>query len=117
MSLDVSQLIGVAGRRKREDGRCRDESLFMQASRKSFNANAASFLDQAQALFLQQSGDPSAARQLALQSLENLRQQQASSLAYFDVFLLLAVATLAPLFAVLLMKRSIAEKGARIGGE
>ncbi|HXP42805.1 MAG TPA: MFS transporter, partial [Candidatus Acidoferrales bacterium] len=83
----------------------------------SFNANVASFLDQARALFLQQSGDSSAAQQAALQSLENLRQQQASSLAYFDVFLLLALATLAPLAAVLLMKRSVAEKGARIGGE
>jgi DHA2 family multidrug resistance protein len=83
----------------------------------SFNANVASFLDQARGVFLQQSGDLSAAQQSALQSLENLRQQQASSLAYFDVFLLLAVATLAPLLAVLLMKRSVAEKGARIGAE
>ena len=56
----------------------------------SFNAGVASFLDQAQAVFLQQTGDPSAAQQLAWQSLENLRQQQASSLAYFDVFFLLA---------------------------
>jgi DHA2 family multidrug resistance protein len=83
----------------------------------SFNANVASFLDQAQAVFLQQSGDPSAAQQLALQALENLRQLQASSLAYFDVFLLLAVVTLAPLLTVLLMKRSVAEKGTHIGAE
>jgi DHA2 family multidrug resistance protein len=83
----------------------------------SFNANVTSFLDQAQALFLQQTGDPSAAQQFAWQSLDNLRQQQASSLAYFDVFFLLAVATLVPVFAVLLMKRSVAEKGTRIGGE
>ena len=69
------------------------------------------------AVFLQQTGDPSAAQQLAWQTLENLRQQQASSLAYFDVFLLLAVVTLAPLLAVLLMKRSVAEKGAHIGHE
>jgi MFS transporter, DHA2 family, multidrug resistance protein len=46
-----------------------------------------------------------------------LRQQQASSIAYFDVFLLLAVVMLAPLLAVLLMKRSVAAKGARIGQE
>jgi DHA2 family multidrug resistance protein len=52
-----------------------------------------------------------------VQALENLRQQQASSLAYFDVFLLLAVVSLALVLAVLLMKRSVAEKGARIGGE
>jgi MFS transporter, DHA2 family, multidrug resistance protein len=83
----------------------------------SFNANVVSFLDQARAVFLQQSGDPSAAQQFAWQSLDNLRQQQASSLSYFDVFFLLAVVTLAPLLAVLLMKRSVAEKGAHIGHE
>src|SRR6201987_3218634 len=51
----------------------------------SFNAAVASFLEQTQAMFLQQTGDPSAAQQLAWQALENLRQQQASSLAYFDL--------------------------------
>ena len=83
----------------------------------SFNANVVSFLNQARALFLQQTGDPAAAQQFAWQALDNLRQQQASSLAYFDLFLLLAVVILAPLLAVLLMKRSVAEKGAHIGGE
>jgi DHA2 family multidrug resistance protein len=83
----------------------------------SFNANVVSFLDQARGVFLQQTGDPSAARELAWQTLENLRQQQASSLAYFDVFLLLAVVTLVLAPVVLLMKRSVAEKGAHIGGE
>jgi len=68
-------------------------------------------------MFLQQTGDPSAAQQLALQALENLRQQQASSLAYFDVFLILAVVTLALTPIVLLMKRSVAEKGAHIDHE
>jgi DHA2 family multidrug resistance protein len=83
----------------------------------SFNAGVVSFLAQARGVFLQQSGDASIAQQSALQTLENLRQQQASSLAYFDVFLLLALVTIVPLLAVLLMKRSVAEKGARIGGE
>jgi len=57
-----------------------------------FNAAVASFFEQARGVFLQQVGDPSAAQQMAWQALENLRQQQASSLAYFDVFLMLAVA-------------------------
>ena len=83
----------------------------------SFKAAVVSLLDQARGVFLQQTGDPAAAQQLALQTIENLRQQQASSLAYFDVFLVLAVVTLAPLLAVLLMKRSVAEKGAHIGQE
>src|SRR5271167_174599 len=82
-----------------------------------FNAAARSFLDQASGPFLQQTGDPVAAQQLALQTLANLRQQQASALAYFDVFWVLAVVMVALVFVVLLMKRSVAEKGARIGSE
>jgi MFS transporter, DHA2 family, multidrug resistance protein len=73
-----------------------------------------SFLEQARGTFLQQTGDLSAARQLAWQALENLRQQQVS---YFDVFLLLALVTLARVPLVLLMKRSVAEKGAHISHE
>jgi DHA2 family multidrug resistance protein len=91
-------------------------TLRLGESLDSFNANVASFLHQAQAIFLQQTGDRSAAQQLAWQALENLRQQQASSLAYFDVFLVLAVVTLVLAPVVLLMKRSVAEKGAHIGG-
>ena len=67
--------------------------------------------------FLQQTADPVAAQQLAWQALENLRQQQASALAYFDVFLMLAVVTLVLVPVVLLMKRSVVEKGAHIGHE
>ena len=44
-------------------------------------------------------------------------QQKASALAYFDVFLLLAVVTAVLVPVVLLMKRSVAEKGAHIGQE
>jgi DHA2 family multidrug resistance protein len=82
-----------------------------------FNAAARSFRDQASAQFHLQTADPVAAQQLALQSLANLRAQQAASLAYFDVFWVLAAVMAALVFAVLLMKRSVAEKGARIGGE
>ncbi|HEY2532561.1 MAG TPA: DHA2 family efflux MFS transporter permease subunit [Xanthobacteraceae bacterium] len=82
-----------------------------------FNPAVHSFLEQAQARFLQQTGDPAAAQQLAWQALENLRQQQASALAYFDCFWLFAVTMLALTFVVLFMKRSVAEKGTRIGGE
>jgi DHA2 family multidrug resistance protein len=82
-----------------------------------FNPAARSFLEKTTATFLQQTGDPVAAQQLALQALANLREQQASSLAYFDVFWVLAVAMVALVFVVLLMKRSVAEKGAHIGSE
>jgi|GEM_PF-7094567 len=54
---------------------------------------------------------------MALQSLDNLRQQQASALAYFDTFLIFAVLAVALTFLVLLMKRSVAEKGAHVAAE
>ena len=49
-----------------------------------------------------------------LRCLENLRQQQGSSLAYFDSFWMVAVLTFAVAFLVLFMRRSVAEKGARM---
>jgi DHA2 family multidrug resistance protein len=52
-----------------------------------------------------------------VQALENLRQQQAESLAYFDVFWVAAVLGVALVFLVLFMKRSVAEKGAHVGAE
>jgi len=82
-----------------------------------FNPAVSSFLEQARGVFLQQTGDPVAAQQLAWQALENLREQQASSLAYFDTFWMAAVLTFAVTFLVLIMKRSVAEKGAHIGDE
>ena len=54
---------------------------------------------------------------MALQALANLRQQQAASLAYFDDFWLFGVLALALVPLVLLMKRSVAEKGEHIGAE
>ena len=82
-----------------------------------FNPAANSFVAQAQAGFLQQTGDAFASQQLAWQALENLRQQQASALAYFDSFWMIAVLTLAVAFLVLLMKRSMAEKGTHVSSE
>jgi MFS transporter, DHA2 family, multidrug resistance protein len=82
-----------------------------------FNPAVHSFLEQSKASFLQQNGDPALSQELAWQALENLRQQQASALAYFDCFWVFAVVTLVLVLAVLVMKRSVAEKGARVGGE
>jgi DHA2 family multidrug resistance protein len=81
------------------------------------NPTVQSFFEQAQARFLQQTGDPAAAQQLAWHAVANLREQQSSALSYFDVFFLLAAVTLTLVPLVLAMKRSVAEKGARIGGE
>jgi MFS transporter, DHA2 family, multidrug resistance protein len=82
-----------------------------------FNAAVNSFVAKAHAVFLQQAADPVAAQQFAWQQLGALRDQQASSLSYFDCFWMTAVLTLAAAFVVLLMKRSVAEKGSHAARE
>ena len=82
-----------------------------------FNAAANSFLAHAKAVFLQQTGDSVASQQFAWQQLATVRDQQASSLAYFDGFWMAAVLTLAVASFVFLMKRSVAERGSRPGPE
>jgi MFS transporter, DHA2 family, multidrug resistance protein len=81
------------------------------------NPAVRSYFGQVQPGFLQQTGDPVASHRMALQSLEDLREQQASSLAYFDAFLIFAVVAVVLAFLVLLMKRSVAEKGAHLAAE
>jgi DHA2 family multidrug resistance protein len=82
-----------------------------------FNPHVNTFLEQRGAFFFQQNGDAAGSQQLAVQALENLRQEQAASLAYFDVFWVAAVLGVALTLLVLLMKRSVAEKGAHVGAE
>jgi DHA2 family multidrug resistance protein len=81
------------------------------------NSHVQSFFGQCQADFVQRTGDPARSQQMTLQTLDNLRQQQAASLAFFDVFWLFAIVSLGLVLLVLLMKRSVAEKGEIIGGE
>jgi DHA2 family multidrug resistance protein len=73
-----------------------------------FNPEMTSFLEQTRAFFYQQTGDAAGSQQNALQALADLRQQQAVSFAFFDVFWAAAAACLALVFLVLLMKRSVA---------
>jgi DHA2 family multidrug resistance protein len=72
---------------------------------------------QVRAFFLQLTGDPGASRQMAWQALANRRQEQAASMAYFDVFWLFAIVALVLVFLVPFMKRSVAEKGEHVGAE
>jgi MFS transporter, DHA2 family, multidrug resistance protein len=75
------------------------------------------YLAQTQPGYLKQIGDPVGALQMAWQSLENLREQQASALAYFDAFLIFTVLAGALAFLVLFMKRSVVEKGTHVAAE
>jgi DHA2 family multidrug resistance protein len=81
------------------------------------NHDVRSYLEQGRAYLSQFSGDPAWSQQASLQSLDDLRQQQAWSLAYFDVFFLCAVLSLALVALVFFMRRSVAEKGEHIGTE
>jgi DHA2 family multidrug resistance protein len=81
------------------------------------NSHVQQFLAQAQGFFGQTTSDHHRSLQLGVGALSELRQQQASSLAFFDVFWMGAVLCAALVFLILLMKRSVAEKGERIGGE
>jgi DHA2 family multidrug resistance protein len=76
-----------------------------------------SFIASANPAFLQATADPVAAKLMALQTLEDLRQQQASTLAYFDTFTVLGWVSFALILTVFLMKRAVAEKGAHIAAE
>jgi MFS transporter, DHA2 family, multidrug resistance protein len=109
--------VGVSLSQTFEERRDQFHALRLGEYLDPLNPAAGSFLARAQAFFIQQTGDPAASQQLAVQQLENLRQQQAASLAFFDTFWMAAVLTFVVTFAVLLMKRSVAEKGARVGSE
>ena len=74
-------------------------------------------LTRGQAFFLQHNGDSVLSHQMALGVLGQSRAQQSSSLAYFDVFSFSAAVGLMLVFFIPLMRRSVAEKGAHIGGE
>jgi DHA2 family multidrug resistance protein len=82
-----------------------------------FNPEVNGYLERAQAFFLSQTGDAALSHDMALESLEALRAQQASSLAYFDIFTAAAALSAGLVFLVFFMKRSVAEKGAHVAAE
>jgi DHA2 family multidrug resistance protein len=82
-----------------------------------FHPAVNAYSKQLQQLFLQKTGDSTLSHRMAVQVVANVREQQASSLAYFDCFWAFAVVALCLSFLVLFMKRSVAEKGAHISHE
>ena len=75
------------------------------------------YAEEGRAFFLRQTGDPEAAAEMTWETLTNLREQQAASLAYFDVFWLFAVLAVGLVALVPLMRRSVVEAGEHIGAE
>jgi DHA2 family multidrug resistance protein len=68
-------------------------------------------LDQLQAYFLGRTGDPAGARAMAWRAVDDARQSQALSLAYFDCFHVFAVVAVLLVPLVLLMRRSVSAPG------
>jgi MFS transporter, DHA2 family, multidrug resistance protein len=92
-------------------------ALWLNENLDPLNPSVTNLLTEGQAFFLHHNGDASLSHQMALSVLDQSRAQQASSLAYFDVFTVSAIVGLLLVFVVLMMQRSIAEKGAHIGAE
>jgi DHA2 family multidrug resistance protein len=99
------------------DRREQFHTLRLNESVDPFNPAVTPYLQQGHDFFLQQTGDTAGSRQMALHVLESVRDQQALSLSYFDVFWFLAVVSAAMVLLVLLMRRSVTEKGAHVAAE
>lgn len=83
----------------------------------SLNAAVGQFFRNGQEFFLQHTGDAPGAKQQTLEALQLLRNKQALSLAYFDVFWASAALAVLLVGLAFLMRRSVAEKGAHIAAE
>jgi DHA2 family multidrug resistance protein len=92
-------------------------TLRLNESLDKLNRPVHNLLTRGQTFFLQYNGDITLSHRMTLDVLNHSRDQQASSLAYFDVFSFSAAVGLMLVFFVLLMRRSVAEKGAPIGAE
>jgi DHA2 family multidrug resistance protein len=100
-----------------QERRLQFHALRLNESLDPLNQPVNHLVTQGQAFFLRHNGDVVLSHQMALGVLDESRTRQALSLAYFDVFSFSAVVGLILVFFVLLMRRSVAEKGAHIGGE
>ena len=99
------------------DRREQFHTLRLNESLDPLNPALTPFLNEGREFFTQHNGDPAASKQIALGALEALRNQQALSLSYFDVFFVSAVVATILVFLVVLMRRSVAEKGAHIAAD
>ena len=82
-----------------------------------FNPAVVDLYHRGQSFFMQNTGDLILSQRLSLGLLSRLRERQALSLAYFDVFWCSAVVAIALVPLVLLMRRAVAQKGAHIAAE
>jgi DHA2 family multidrug resistance protein len=109
--------VGVSLAQTIQERREQFHSLRLNEWLDPFNPAVQTLADQGQLVYLQQTGDLPLAQELALQGLNQLRDQQAASLAFFDVFWFLGVVAAGLILFIFLMRRSVAGKGEQIMAE
>jgi DHA2 family multidrug resistance protein len=109
--------VGTSVAKVIHDRREQFHSLRLGENLDTFNPAVTDFFAQAQSGLLRLTGDPAAAKQMAVQALADLRLQQSSALAYFDSFIAFAALSIPLAALVFLMRRSAAGKGAHIAAE
>lgn len=109
--------VGTSAAQIIQERRLQFHALRLNEGLDTLNPAVNNLLTRGQAFFLQHNGDVVLSHRMALGVLDESRTRQALSLAYFDVFSFSAAVGVMLVFFVLLMRRSVAEKGAQIGGE
>jgi len=109
--------VGISLAQTVQERRDQFHTLRLNEQLDSLNPAVHDFFQQGQSFFLPQTGDAPLSQDLALRVLQQVRDQQASSLAYFDIFFALAVVAVLLVFLLPLMRRSVAEKGAANAAE
>jgi DHA2 family multidrug resistance protein len=109
--------VGISLAQTVQERRDQFHTLRLNENLDPLNPAVHDFVQQGQAFFLQQNGDAPLSQNLAIAALQQLRDQQASSLAYFDIFFALAIVSALLVFLLPLMRRSVAEKGTAPAGE
>jgi len=79
-----------------------------------FNPAVVSYLNQMTSYYRGENYGPVLSKQMALQSLSNLRTQQAEGLANFDCFWVMGIVALILIPGIFFMRRAVSEKGALI---
>ncbi|MBL8885032.1 MAG: DHA2 family efflux MFS transporter permease subunit [Phycisphaerales bacterium] len=92
-------------------------TLRLNENMDQFNPAVTSILDLGQKLFMTTTGDPVAARMMAYQLMANMRDRQATALAYFDIFWVAAVLAISLLALIAMMKKVTVPKGTLVSAE
>jgi DHA2 family multidrug resistance protein len=109
--------VGTSVAQTLHDRREQFHTLRLNEHLNAFNPAVNQAFAQGRLFFMQHNGDGPLSRQMALAAVQAMRDRQAISLAYFDIFWASAVVSALLVFLILLMSRSVAEKGAHIGAE